>query len=265
MRKIIISVAPVQAGTEVNAQKLAEDMEQCAEKGAAMVHLHCRRPDGGLTPDISYMSECFDKILEKTDLVIQASTGGVSDLNIEERCQPLKYPRTETASLNAGSTNLGDAVYLNPFEDIEYCAAEIYRSQVIPDVEVFDIGMIENIERMKGRIPFRSPIFYNLVFGHKGGMQPTVDSLIAFRSMVPRDAKWGITHFGRDNWEFLAACIALGAETVRIGFEDSAYLEPGVEAKYNYQLVERLAKMIRAMGLETATPAEARKIMGTLK
>ena len=83
--------------------------------------------------------------------------------------------------------------------------------------------------------------------------------------MVPRDAKWGITHFGRDNWEFLAACIALGAETVRIGFEDSAYLEPGVEAEYNYQLVERLAKMIRAMGLETATPAEARKIMGTLK
>lgn len=265
MRKIIISVAPVQAGTEVNAQKLAEDMEQCAEKGAAMVHLHCRRPDGGLTPDISYMSECFDKILEKTDLVIQASTGGVSDLNIEERCQPLKYPHTETASLNAGSTNLGDAVYLNPFEDIEYCAAEIYRSQVIPDVEVFDIGMIENIERMKGKIPFRSPIFYNLVFGHKGGMQPTVDSLIAFRSMVPRDAKWGVTHFGRDNWEFLAACIALGAETVRIGFEDSAYLEPGVEAEYNYQLVERLAKMIRAMGLETATPAEARKIMGTLK
>lgn len=265
MRKIVVSVAPVQAGTPVNADALAEDMALCAKAGASMVHLHCRKPDGSLTPDISYLTECFDKILEKTDLVVQASTGGVSDMNIVERCQPLKYPKVETASLNAGSTNLGDAVYLNPFEDIEYCASEIYKYDVIPDIEVFDIGMIENIERMKEKIPFHKPIFYNLVFGHRGGMQPTVNSLIAFRSMVPADAKWGVTHFGRDNWDFLAAALALGAETVRIGFEDSAYLAPGKSAEYNYQLVERLVTMIHAMGLDNATPEEARKIMGTLK
>ena len=96
-------------------------------------------------------------------------------------------------------------------------------------------------------------------------MQANVDSLIAFRSMVPKDAKWGVTHFGRDNWDFLAAALALGAETVRIGFEDSAYLAPGKEAEYNYELVARLVEMIRAMGLENASPDEARKIMGTLK
>lgn len=265
MRKIVVSVAPVEAGKPVDADKLAVDIEKCAKAGAAMVHLHCRKPDGSLTPDISYMSQCFDKILEKTDMVIQASTGGVSDMNIVERCEPLKYPRTETASLNAGSTNLGDAVYLNPFEDIEYCASQIYKYDVIPDVEVFDIGMIENIERMRGKVPFRDPVFYNLVFGHKGGMQANVNSLIAFRSMVPPNAKWGVTHFGRDNWDFLAAALALGAETVRIGFEDSAYLAPGKYAEYNYELVARLVEMIHAIGLENATPDEARKIMGTLK
>lgn len=112
MRKVIISLAPVQAGTSVDAVKLAEDVEKSVKLGAAMCHLHCRKPDGSLTPDISYMSECFDEILKRTDVVVQASTGGVSDMNIQDRCNPLDYPKVESASLNGGSTNLGEAVIL---------------------------------------------------------------------------------------------------------------------------------------------------------
>ncbi len=224
-RKIVISVAPVAAGSPVDADALAKDMEKCARAGASMCHLHCRRPDGSLTPDTDYMYECFDKILARTDLVVQVSTGGVSEMDIRQRCLPLDYPKTETASLNAGTTNLGDAVYLNTFDDIAYCAKAVYQRGIIPDVEVFDIGMINNIQLTADRLPFRRPIFYNLVFGHKGGMQPTIDSLIAFRSMVPKDACWGVTHYGRDNWDFLAAAIAMGAKTVRIGFEDSNYMD----------------------------------------
>ena len=95
-------------------------------------------------------------------------------------------------------------------------------------------------------------------------MQPDITCLQAFRSAVPADAKWGVTHFDRDNWEFLAAAIAMGASIVRIGFEDSAYLAPGKEAVKNYEVVERLVQLIHAMGLEVATPNEARSIMGTL-
>lgn len=262
--KIVISVAPIQAGTPVDADMLASDMYKCIQAGASMCHLHCRRPDGSLTPDISYMSECFDKIRAKADVVVQVSTGGVSEMDIVQRCEPLKYPKAETASLNAGSTNLGEAVYINSFDDIRYCAREVYAHGIIPDVEVFDIGMINNVEMTAAELPFRRPIFYNLVFGHKGGMQPNMESLIAFRSMVPRDAKWGVTHYGRDNWRFLAAAIAMGAATVRIGFEDSAYLSPDENAVYNYQLVERLVEMVKAMGIEPATVAEAREIMGCL-
>ena len=112
MKKVIISLAPVQAGTSVDAVKLAEDVEKSVKLGAAMCHLHCRKPDGSLTPDISYMSECFDEILKRTDVVVQASTGGVSDMNIQDRCNPLDYPKVESASLNGGSTNLGEAVML---------------------------------------------------------------------------------------------------------------------------------------------------------
>ncbi len=264
-RKIVISVAPVQAGSPVDMAVLTEDMEKCAALGASMCHLHSRLPDGSLSPDTFYMCQCFDAILARTDMVVQVSTGGVSDMDIQQRCRVLDYPRAETASLNAGSTNLGDGIYINSFEDIAYCADAVYQHKIIPDVEVFDIGMIHNIEWIAGQHPFRRPIFYNLVFGHKGGMQATMDSLIAFRSMVPEDACWGVTHYGREGWDFLAAAIALGAKTVRIGFEDSAWLDENVRAPFNYPLVDHLAKMIRAMGMEPATVEEAREILGVCR
>lgn len=264
MKNVIISLAPVKAGTPVHKVSLAQDVEKCVKAGAGMCHLHCRKPDGALTPDTGYFIETFEEILSRTDVVVQASTGGVSDMTIEERCRPLDYWRAESSSLNGGTTNLGDAVYVNTFPDIDYCARASYERGIIPEVEVFDIGMIYNIERSRKTAPYRAPIFYNLVFGHKGGMQPDLNCLLAFRSAVPPEAKWGVTHFGRDNWDFLAAAIALGASVVRIGFEDSAYLAPGREARWNYELVERLAALIRAVGYEPASPERTREILGTL-
>lgn len=265
MKKIIISVAPVCAGDPVDDELLAKDVARSAQAGAAMVHLHCRRPDGSLTPDNSYLIQCFEKIGERCDIVFQASTGGLSDMNIAERCTPLEYARVESASLNAGSTNMGEAVYLNSPEDIRYCTGRICEAGAAPDIEVFDIGMIYNIERLRGELPLKSPLLYDLVFGHIGGMQPNIDDLIAFRSRVPSDAIWGVTHYGRDNWQFLAAAIAMGATAVRIGFEDSRYLAPGRQAAENWELVEHLSRMIRDMGLEPATPGEAREILGIKK
>ncbi len=264
VKKIVISLAPVEAGTPVDKARLAVDVEKSVKAGAGMCHLHCRLPDGTLSPDTGYFIETFEEILSRTDVVAQASTGGVSPMTIRERCRPLEYWRVESSSLNGGTTNLGDAVYVNTFQDIDYCARASYERGIIPEVEVFDIGMIYNIERSRKTAPYRAPVFYNLVFGHKGGMQPDLGCLLAFRSAVPPDAKWGVTHYGRDNWDFLAAAIALGAGIVRIGFEDSAYLAPGVRASWNYQLVERLAELIRAIGYEPASPGETREILGTL-
>ncbi|HJA67937.1 MAG TPA: 3-keto-5-aminohexanoate cleavage protein [Candidatus Mediterraneibacter cottocaccae] len=261
-KKVIISVAPVQAGTPVKAEILAEDVAKCMKAGASMCHLHCRKPDGSLTPDISYFSECFDQILKRTDIVVQASTGGVSDMNIEERCRPLAYNRTESASLNGGTTNLGEGVYINSFDDIRYCAKAVYEKGIIPEIEVFDIGMINNIMTTTEEVSYRNPIIFNLVFGHKGGMQPDMKSLAAFRSFIPAGALWGVTHFGRNNWNFLAAAVAMGASIVRIGFEDSCFLTENENAEYNWQLVEKLASLIRAMDFEPASPEEARTIMG---
>ena len=265
MRKVIISLAPVAAGSPVDKYALAEDVSRSVQAGASMCHLHCRKPDGSLTPDITYMTECFEEILKKTDVIVQASTGGVSEMNIQERCNPLDYAKVESASLNGGTTNLGEAVYINSFDDIRYCADAVYKRNILPETEVFDIGMLHNMELVRKELPFQEPRLFNLVFGHAGGMQPTPEMLSAFVSFVPGDSLWGVTHYGRDNWTFLAMAIAMGASVVRIGFEDSAWLAEGLAAEYNYQVVEKLAALISAMGLGTATPEEARRILGIRK
>jgi 3-keto-5-aminohexanoate cleavage enzyme len=261
MRKVIISLAPVRAGTPVDSQKLADDVAKSVRSGAAMCHLHCRRPDGSLTSDITYLKECFDAILKKADVIVQASTGGVSNLNIQERCAPLEYEKVESASLNGGSTNLGESVYSNSFDDIRYSAKAVYDRHILPETEVFEIGMLHNMELVQREQPFAEPVLYNLVFGHPGIMQATPETLAAFCSFVPKTALWGVTHYGRDNWTFLAAAIASGATIVRVGFEDSDWLSETETARFNWQVVERLVQLIRAMGLEPATPQEAREIL----
>ena len=262
MRKVIISLAPIQGpAAPINIAALAQDAVNCIDAGASLCHLHCKNIEGALTPDISVLTELFEQITAKRDVVVQASTGGISNMNIEERCNPLNYKRVESASLNGGSTNLGEAIYKNSFDDIRYCAKVCYEKKILPEIEVFDIGMINNVNIVRGETPFRDPVLFNLVFGHKGGMQPTVEALSAFRSFVPKDCLWGVTHFARDNWTFLAAAIAMGATVVRIGFEDSLHLDTNEDAQYNYQLVQKLVNLIRAMGLEPATPEEARSIL----
>lgn len=262
MRKVIISLAPIPGPAEqVLKEAVVLDIVKSIDAGAAMCHIHSKDTEGNLTPDISLLTELFEKVREKRDVVIQASTGGISKMSIQERCYPLQFEKVESASLNGGSTNLGEAVYLNSFEDIRYCAKICYEKNILPEIEVFDIGMINNVNLVREELPFRNPVLFNLVFGHKGGMQPTLEALCAFKSFVPTDSLWGVTHFGRDNWTFLAAAIAMGATVIRIGFEDSAYLEEGIKAEANYQVVERLVQLIRAMGLEPATPGKAREIL----
>lgn len=261
MSKVIISIAPVAASTSIDSQKLAADVTKCVAKGAAMCHLHCLTTDGALTENTDFFRDCFDHICEGSDVIVQASTGGVSAMNIEQRCTPLSYSKVESASLNGGSTNLGESIYMNSFEDIRYCAKAVYEKHILPEIEVFDIGMIHAVEKIASEYAFRDPLLFNLVFGHQGVMPAAIKNLMAFQSFVPSYAKWGVTHYGRDNWQFLAAAIAMGASVVRIGFEDSNYLTKDTTAQYNWQLVEKLTALIHAMGLETATPQEARQIL----
>jgi 3-keto-5-aminohexanoate cleavage enzyme len=261
MGKVIISLAPVQAGVAIDFEEVVKDIVESIRTGASMCHLHSRLPDGSLSKDISLMEALFEAALHQVDFIVQASTGGISDMTIQERALTLNYSKVESASLNGGSTNLGHAIYKNSLSDIEYCYKQCQLKNIVPEVEVFNIAMLQTMEHLKKEDDDR-PFLYNLVFGHEGGMESTIESLIAFRSFLPPQSSWGVTHYDRENWTFLAAAIAMGASLIRIGFEDSRYLDTQKQADTNTQLVTQLRNLIEAMGLEVATPDEGRKIIG---
>lgn len=262
MDNIIISVAPVSAAsTNVKPNQIAQDVLDCVEYGASIVHLHVRDQQGQLTQDVTDFEATIAPIMKNSRLIIQASTGGVSNLSIKQRCAPLYCKGVEMASLNVGSVNLGDDVYLNPMKDVEYCSNEIVKQGIIPEFEVFELGMVNNIALLSQTIKFSSPLLYNIVLGHRGSTPATIDALIAMRQYLPKDALWGITHFGRRDFGLIAAAVGMGAVEVRIGFEDSYYIDRQQTVTHNHLLVKKLAQLINSMDKKVATPDEARRLL----
>nr|WP_122013194.1 3-keto-5-aminohexanoate cleavage protein [Maliibacterium massiliense] len=263
MRKIVLSVAPIcAASTRVIPQEVAAEVDACHSAGASMVHLHVRNRQGALTPALEDFAETIADIRSRGDIVIQASTGGVSQMSIQQRCAPLALDAVETVSLNVGSVNLGEAVYQNPAADVRWCVDAIRSARKFPEVEVFELGMIESICQLHRARPIAGKLLLNIVLGHAGAAPGTVQALCAMQGFLPQEAIWGVTHAGRQGFDVLACAVAMGACLVRIGFEDSPYLDAGVKADGNAQIVARMAQIIRAMGHEVATPAEARAIFG---
>jgi len=261
MDKVMISVAPV-AATDKNIvpEKIAKDVLNCRKAGAAMVHLHVRAKDGSLTPDTTLLEETLRLIRKDSDIIIEVSTGGVSKLNIKERCAPLYVNLVEACSLNVGSTNLGRSVYANPPADVEYCVQEIIKTKKYPEVEVFEIGHTNTMEKLMHKYPFVDPVLFSIVLGHEGEAPATPQALAIMISMIPKGTLWGITHANRRDFGIVAAAVGMGAKTVRIGFEDSNYLDANTQVETNAPLVEKTAKLLAAMDKAPMTPAEARQL-----
>lgn len=261
MDKVMISVAPVAATDKlIVPEKIAKDVLNCRKAGAAMVHLHVRAKDGSLTPDTTLLEETLRLIRKDSDIIIEVSTGGVSNLNIKERCAPLYLDMVEACSLNVGSTNLGKAVYCNPIDDVEYCVQEIIKTKKYPEVEVFEIGHTYTMEKLMAKYNFVDPVLFSVVLGHEGEAPATPKALATMLDMIPRGALWGITHANRRDFGIIAAAVGMGAKTVRIGFEDSNYLDAHTQVETNEPLVAKTARLLAAMDKEPMTPAEARKL-----
>ena len=270
MKKILISVAPVDAADKLNNPRaIARDVYDCYKNGACMVHLHCRNLNGALTPDISLLEETVDYIRQYCpDIIIEISTGGVSNLTIEERCQTCYPSWVETNSLNVGSVNLGTAVYQNPINDVEYCVSKIMENGKTPDVEVFELGMINTVRELDNKFHFKRPLLFALVFGHGGEMPATVPALDhmlgALNENFPNsnDTLWGYTQAHRTDWEMVKTALDKGASAVRVGFEDSHCLGNGKVSDTNSAIIADLADVIKSKGMMPMTPQEAREMLG---
>jgi 3-keto-5-aminohexanoate cleavage enzyme len=268
MRKVLISVAPVAATDSlINPRAIARDVTECYKHGAAMVHLHVRDLNGNLTPDLSLLEETVRYIRAESDIVVEISTGGVSNLTIEERVQPCYSPLVECTSLNVGSVNLGDAVYENPIKDVRYCVQQILENKKVPETELFEVGMANTLRELDEMFHFPKPMLIALVFGHPGEMPATVAGLKhmiegLYDNFRKEDVIWGYTEAHRTDWEMVKTALDMGAGSIRIGFEDSDYIAPGQRVDNNAVLIEKVADIVKSKGLIPMTPAEARVLLG---
>lgn len=261
-KKVMISVAPVAATDKrIIPERIAEDVYRCYQAGAAMVHLHVRDQEGNLTPDMSLLEETLRLIRRDSDIIIEVSTGGVSNLTIQERCVPLYSDLVEACSLNVGSTNLGKLVYCNPMDEVEYCVEAILKQRKTPEVETFEIGHTWAMKKLMEKYQFVEPVLFSIVLGHEGEAPATPEALAAMIQMIPEKAVWGITQANRKDFSLLAGALGMGARTVRIGFEDSRYLDAETQAETNAPLVEKTVRLIHAMDKEIMTPEEARAFL----
>lgn len=267
-RKIIIAVAPVGRNAQPPAvnpltpKQVADEVIHCAKAGASMVHLHVRDAKGVQTEDIGMYSKTLDLIRKSSDIVIQGSTGGLTTLTLEQRCVALKDKRTEVASLNMGSVNFGEEVYINRLPDIRYWAKRMRRTQTVPEMEIFDSGMLPAARALIAEGTIKPPYSICFCLGFHWTLAPDPKSLFFMTSLMDMKAPWGVVHDGMTDFTLLATAIGLGASLVRVGFEDSIFWAPGKPARRNMELVIKLVQLVHLLGHEVAGPAEAREILG---
>ncbi len=264
-RSIVIGVAPtggwgIGENNPTSPDQIARAVEECARAGAALVHLHGRDSAGDITADRRDFDTTIELIDRSCDLVVEASTGGVSALSAEERLLPAQNPRAELASLNLGSLNFGDVVYQNSVPHVRYWADKMGKLGVVPSIEVFDTGHLETALVLIDEGVLQRPHNFSLIFGVRWGMKFDPELLEFLLRRLPSKAIWGAVFVGSDSFEnHRLACLA-GASFVRTGFEDTSTYERG-KATSNRELVAALVEAVESTGNRAATTAEARSLL----
>ncbi len=269
MSPLIITVALT--GAEVTRQQqralpitpdeIAASAEACAKAGAAMVHVHARRPDGTPSQDAEVYAEIIAKIRERCDIIVQVSTGGAVGMSADERLAPVQL-RPEMATLSMGSVNFGDDVFLNTPQDMRHYLATMQSLGVAPEFEIFDTGMLATLNRwVKKGLVAPAPLHVDFVLGMAGGMAANGATLAYLLGQVPQGASWCVAGIGAAQLPMAALAVAQGGH-VRVGFEDNIFYRKGELASGNEQLVARIARLAAEHDRPLATPDQARAILG---
>ncbi|KAA0970412.1 3-keto-5-aminohexanoate cleavage protein [Aureimonas fodinaquatilis] len=269
---------------EIVAEALA-----AAEAGAAILHLHARNPENG-RPD--QRPEAFkpflSRIKQATNAVINITSGGSPYMKVEERVLPAATFKPEVASLNMGSINFGlyhlldkykdfkfdwerehlentrDLVFRNTFKDIEYILSTCYDNGTRFEFECYDIAHLYNLAHFMDRGLVKGPLFVQSVFGLLGGIGPHPEDVMHMKRTCDRlfgdQYRWSVLGAGRNQLPIAAMAAAMGSN-IRVGLEDSLWAGPGKLASSNADQVHLARKIIEGLGLEVATPDEAREIL----
>ena len=264
MEKLIITVAPTGSipkkkdtpHVPVTVEEIVTCALHCEDEGASIVHIHIRDEDENPSDDPRIFHEIVNRIRERSNLIVQVSTGGRAGTDLESRIQRLQM-RPEMASLTTGSVNFPNSAYVNPPDLIEALAKEMYRLAIKPEMEVFDLSMINNAVILADRKLANRPLHFNFVMGLRGAMPAKIEHLVHLSSGLPAESTWTVSGIAAAQLRMGIHAVLMGGH-VRVGLEDNIYYKKG-ELATNERLVERICRLSKELGREVATPDEARK------
>jgi uncharacterized protein (DUF849 family) len=274
----------------ITAEEIADAAIGAAEAGASIVHLHARDPKDG-RPDQS--PEAFEPFLrvikQRSDCVVNITTGGAPTMTVEERVKPAATFKPEVASLNMGSMNFGlypmlgrykefkhdwerpyletsdERIFKNTFADIEYVLKTCAENNTRFEIECYDIGHLYTLAHFLDRGLIKPPVFVQSVFGILGGIGTHPEDVMHMRRTADRllgreTYQWSVLGAGASQMRIAAIALANGGN-VRVGLEDSLWIGPGKLAESNAQQVASVRQIIEGLGLQVAAPDEAREIL----
>ncbi|MEH7484387.1 3-keto-5-aminohexanoate cleavage protein [Neobacillus drentensis] len=271
MEKLIITVAPTGAQTTrehtpyvpLSPKEIADSVYEAWQAGASIAHIHVRDENGNNTLNLDTYIDVVNRIQDKCDIIINLTTAGGVAMNDEDRLRVCELG-SEMATFDAGSMNFGSDVFLNTPNFLERLAIKMKEYQIKPEIEIFDVGMIENTMRIVKKGLIDPPFHFQFVLGIHGGMPATPKNLLYLTENIPPSSTWSAIGASKEQLAINTMSILLGGH-VRVGMEDSVYYRRGELAKTNAQFVERIVDLSRTLGREIATPNEAREILGLVQ
>lgn len=286
-RNVIISCAVTGAGDTVGKhpaipvtpEQIANACVEAAQAGAAIAHVHVRDPEtGGISHSTAQFREVHDRVRASgTDVILNFTSGGGGDwtpsaadptrggegTDIQtpaERHDPVAAAKPELCTLDCGSYNFADALYLNTMPWLREHAKLIQDSGVKPELECFDLGHVRIAKQLIAEGLIDAPTLFQLCMGVPWGAEADTESLLAMRNQLPDGANWAAFGVGRMQMPMVAQSVLLGGNA-RVGLEDNLYLEKGVFAS-NGSLVEKAVTLVSQLGASVQTPSEARQTLG---
>ncbi|HEY7548447.1 MAG TPA: 3-keto-5-aminohexanoate cleavage protein [Hyphomicrobiaceae bacterium] len=273
----------------VTAQEIADAAIGAAEAGAAVVHLHARDPKDGRPDQSPDAFAPFLKVIkQRSNCVVNVTTGGAPTMTVEERVRPAATFKPEIASLNMGTMNFGlypmlerqkefkydwerpylegsrERMFKNTFADIEYILTTCANNGTRFEIECYDIGHLYTLRHFADRSVVKPPFFIQSVFGILGGIGPHPEDVAHMKRTADRlfgdQYRWSVLGAGRNQMAIAAQAAAMGGN-VRVGLEDSLWIGPGRLAKSNAEQVSRVRQIVEGLGLDIASPDEAREIL----
>ena len=243
-------------------EEIGRAAAECEQAGAAVVHLHARRPNGERSFSTERFQEIDDEVRARSDVIVQHSTGGTA-APLEERRRPLRTdPAPEMASLDMGPLNrYRHLTGENTRATVDALYDEMVDRGIKPELEVFNDGHRNEVRQLLERRDLDDPVYTTLLFGSGTLTRPTPRNFLTAIDDLPEGALFNTIGFGRHQLPFATMGVLFGGH-VRVGLEDNVYYRRGELAESNAQLVSRVVDVAETLGRGVATPDEARDILG---